>query len=241
MLWNSFYNSGATNIQDVPLLAPKAGVGIPQNFGMTVRQSRLWLRYHGGAIAGAKLGGKAAFPNGINMDLVRLRLAYGRLDWNNFSLVFGQDWSVFAPVNPASLSGFAIPNFAGSGNPWIRAPQIRAELRRNLGDNQSLQWQIAVTDPNVGDYSSVFKTTRTPGIGERGRMPAIQTRLAYSAKLAGSDEEVARLRPEARLLDSLAGVSCNTGDEDDTGHGYRLSRAQPAVELMNGLSLGLYR
>ena len=199
ILLNSFYNSGATNIQDVPLLAPKAGGDTPQNFGMTVRQSRLGLRFQGGEIAGARFsgqaevdffGGKAALPNGINMDIVRLRLAYGRLDWQNFSLVAGQDWSIFAPLNPASLSGFAIPDFAGSGNPWIRAPQIRAEFRRKLGADRSFQWQIAATDPNAGDYPPTFQTTRTPGIGERRQMPAIQTRLVYSAKLAGKNAAV---------------------------------------------------
>jgi hypothetical protein len=46
------------------------------------------------------LGGKTAFSNGINMDLLRLRIALGRMDWKNFSLVAGQDWSVFARLNP---------------------------------------------------------------------------------------------------------------------------------------------
>ena len=62
-------------------------------------------------------GGKAALGNGISMDLFRLRLAFGRLDWTNFALEAGQDWSVFAPLNPTSLASFAIPAMSGSGNP----------------------------------------------------------------------------------------------------------------------------
>src|SRR5579884_1898459 len=109
ILWNSFFNTSGMNNEDVPLLTAKKGTDTFQNFGMTVRQSRLGLRYQGAEIAGAMLsgqvevdlfGGKAAVPNGISMDLVRLRLAYGRLDWKNLSLEAGQDWSVFAPLNP---------------------------------------------------------------------------------------------------------------------------------------------
>src|SRR5262249_55235126 len=101
LLWNSFYNTAATNIQDVPLTVAKRGADPLENFGMTARQSRFGMRYQGPQIGGAKLsgnleldlfGGKAALGNGISMDLVRLRLAYGRLDWQNFSLVGGQDW-----------------------------------------------------------------------------------------------------------------------------------------------------
>lgn len=196
LLWNSFFNTSGTNIEDVPLLSTKKGTD-RQNFGMTGRQSRLGLRYQGGEIAGAKLsgtaevdffGGKAALSNGISMDILRLRLAYGRLEWKKFALVAGQDWSIFAPLNPTSLAGFAIPDLAGSGNPWIRTPQIRAELSSGPSEGTRVQWQIAATDPDVGDFSMAsFQTSRTPGIGERGRMPGLDTRLAWMTKASGKD------------------------------------------------------
>jgi hypothetical protein len=93
---NAFFDTSLNNIEDVPLLASKAGSDpFPDDktFGMTARQSRLGLRYQGPDVAGAKLSGQvevdffegtAAFTNGINMDLLRLRLALGRLDWRNF-------------------------------------------------------------------------------------------------------------------------------------------------------------
>jgi len=178
-------------------LSTKKGTDPFQDFGMTGRQTRLGLRYQGAEIAGAKLsgvaeidffGGQAALTNGINMDLVRLRLAYGRLDWNHFALEGGQDWSVFAPLNPTSLAGFAIPDMSGSGNPWIRTPQVRAEFTSGSSDSSRVLWQIAVTDPNVGDFSTTtFQTARTPGIGEHGRMPGIDTRVAWMGKTDGKD------------------------------------------------------
>jgi hypothetical protein len=122
------------------------------------------------------------------MDLLRLRLALGRLDWTNFSLVAGQDWSVFAPLYPTSLASYAIPAMSASGNPWIRTPQIRGELRHGISDTAKLQWQIAATDPDVGDYQTAqFLTTRTPGIGERGRMPGLDSRLGFTDTVNGHD------------------------------------------------------
>ena len=200
ILLNSFYDTGAVNIEDVPVLSAKRGTDPFENFGMTARQTRLGLRYQGAAVAGGKLsgqveidlfGGKAALPNGINFDIVRLRLAYGRVDWKNFSLVAGQDWEIFAPLNPTSLAGFSVPDFSASGNPWIRTPQIRAELRHTLSEKASMQWQIAATDPNVGDNATVFQTIRTPGIGEHGRMPGIDSRLAFTSRIQGGDATVA--------------------------------------------------
>jgi hypothetical protein len=83
VLWNAFYNTAGTNIEDIPLLATKRGADPYENFGMTARQSRFGLRYQGPEVMGGKLsgnveldlfGGSAALGNGVNMDLVRLRL-----------------------------------------------------------------------------------------------------------------------------------------------------------------------
>ena len=193
ILLNAFFDTSLNNIEDVPLFASKKGSDpFPddKSFGMTARQTRLGLLFHGPDVMGAKVsgqvevdffGGKAALGNGINMDLPRLRLALGRLDWTNFSLVAGQDWSVFAPLNPTSLASYAIPAMSASGNPWIRSPQIRGEMRHGLSDTAKFQWQIAATDPDVGDYQTAqFLTTRSPGIGERGRMPALDSRLGFT-------------------------------------------------------------
>src|SRR5206468_4925671 len=118
------------------------------------------------------LGGKAAFGNGMNMDLFRLRLAFGRLDWEKFSLEAGQDWSVFAPLNPTSLAEFAIPSMSASGNPWIRLPQFRLEAHSPSSSPTRFQLQVAAIDPDMGDFpTAVFTSGRVPGIGERGRAP----------------------------------------------------------------------
>lgn len=200
LLLNAFSDTSLTNIQDIPLFAGKQGsdaLGNDKSFGMTARQSRIGIRYSGPDIRGARLsgqgeidflGGKAAFGNGINMDLVRLRLAFGRLDWQHFSLVAGQDWSVFAPLNPTTLAEFAIPGLSASGNPWIRMPQIRAEFHNNLSDSTKVQFQLAAVDPDMGDYNTAaFSSGRTPGAGERGRYPGADSRLAIMTETGGRE------------------------------------------------------
>ena len=142
ILFNANYlSSGANNI-DIPLFAQKHGTSAEvnhQNFNATLRQSRFGLRYDGKIFDDAKLtgvfefdllGGKPGFPNGMNFDLFRLRLAYGRIDWSNDSLEAGQDWAVFAPLNPTSLASFAIPGFSTSGNLWNRCRRSATSIAR---------------------------------------------------------------------------------------------------------------
>ena len=215
ILLNSFFNTSRGNLEDVPLFAqaPNA-LGDDKNFGMTARQTRFGLRYQGGEIRGAKLsgaveldlfGGKAAFGNGINMDMVRLRLAYGTLDWKHVSLTGGQDWSIFAPLNPTSLAEFAIPEFSTSGNAWIRMPQIRVDLHSASTSPTQVKLQLAAIDPNMGDYAptvvntvdfknqrvttvAVVESGRAPGAGERGRWPGAESRLEVKAKATDPDQ-----------------------------------------------------
>ena len=189
LLFNAFFNDQATNNIDIPLFATPKAPGPTENFGATARQTRLGVNYSGEKAGGADLsaklevdflGGKAGFTNGISMDLVRLRLAYFRMDWTHFSLEAGQDWTIFAPLNPTSLAEFAIPSLSASGNLWIRTPQLRVEWKNHLGGGNVL-WQWALLDPDIGDNAAAYSVARVPKAGELGRLPAVETRFAYSA------------------------------------------------------------
>src|SRR5262249_8343841 len=119
VLTNAFFNTAPTNMQDMPQFVLKQGSESPasdKNFGMTARQTRIGLRFQHSNVVGAKLsgqfefdlfGGKTPLPNGMDMDMFRLRLAFGRLDWTHFAFEAGQDWAVFAPLNPTSLAMYA--------------------------------------------------------------------------------------------------------------------------------------
>ena len=200
LLFNAFYNTAPNNIQDVPLFLSKQGsdpTGGDKNFGMTARQTRLGLRFNEPNVVGARLrgqfefdtfGGKTDLPNGMNMDLFRLRLAYGRLDWRHWAFEAGQDWAVFAPLNPTSYAMYAIPEFAASGNLWIRQPQLRVEYKTGPSDTSHFLWQMSANDPNVGDYpANLFSAARQPGVGERGRMPMMENRFAWTSRVHDRD------------------------------------------------------
>ncbi len=194
LLFNAFSNDTHSNNEDIPSFALPRSAGPVDNFGATARQARLGLSLSGLNAAGAKLsgtletdffGGAPTLSNGVNMDVIRMRLAFGRLDWTHFAVEAGQDWAVFAPLNPTSLAEFAIPEFSSSGNLWIRTPQIRAEWKSGLSHDRGFLWQLAALDPNIGDNPDVFSTARQPGAGELGRLPAVETRLALSGHVAG--------------------------------------------------------
>jgi hypothetical protein len=192
ILLNAGFNGAGLNLEDAGTVVVKPGssnTATEQSFFETARQSRFGIRLNPIEVAGATLtgafemdayGGSAPFSNGINMGLFRLRLAYGRMDWQNVAVEVGQDFSIFAPLNPTSLAMYAVPEFNGSGNPWARVPQIRVEAKQTLNSANRLLYEVAASDPDDGDFSSIFTGARPPGAGEFGRMPAIESRVAWS-------------------------------------------------------------
>lgn len=183
--FNAFGNSGGTNNADDPLFATPTNQG---NVSMSVRQTRLGLKLEGPTIAHAKsrgqieadfFGGFPAVGVGENFGIVRLRLAFARLDWEKTSLEAGQDWTIFAPNNPVSIAAAAIPQMAAAGNPWARLPQIRLERRWASG---KVVWQGAVLSPSTGDSptASTSPFFLQPSTGAASRAPFFQSRVAFN-------------------------------------------------------------
>jgi hypothetical protein len=186
LLFNAGFDGAALNLNNAGSVVEKPGsstTSTNQSFFETPSQTRLGIRLNPTEAAGAQLTGAfemdaysavAPFADGINMGLFRLRLAYGRMDWKNVALEIGQDWSIFAPLNPTSLAMYAVAELNAAGNPWIRLPQIRLEAKQTLNAGNRLLYQIAASDPDDGDFSETFTGTRPVGAGELGRMPAIR-------------------------------------------------------------------
>jgi hypothetical protein len=183
--FNAFGNSGGTNNADDPLFATPTNQG---NVSMSVRQTRLGLKLEGPTVLHAKshgqieadfFGGFPAVGVGDNFGIVRLRLAFVRLDWEKTSLEAGQDWMVFAPNNPVSIAAAAIPQMAAAGNPWARLPQIRVERRWASG---KVLWQGAVLAPSTGDSPTATTSPffLQPTTGAASRVPFFQSRVAYN-------------------------------------------------------------
>lgn len=180
--FNAFGNSGGTNNADVPLFATASG---PSHFSATVRQTRLGLRLEGARVGSARLsgvieadffGGLPAVGIGENFGVVRIRLANAKLDWERTSVTIGQDWMVFAPVNPTSLAAAAIPQMAAAGNPWARLPLVRVDHKLN----KNLTWSGSVLAPQTGDSSAAGGFFLQPNSGASSRTPFFQSRLLFS-------------------------------------------------------------
>jgi hypothetical protein len=183
---NFYGNSGGTSSADVPLFSTPTGGG---GINGTARETRLGLRFEGPQIAGAKSsavvesdfsGGLPAVGIGEDFGVVRLRLAYMRLDWKNTSLEGGQDWTIFAPANPVSLASVGAPEFAASGNLFARIPQIRLQQRWMNG---KVTWDNAIVAPRTGDFPpGTTPIALQPGSGSASRMPAFESRVAFNDK-----------------------------------------------------------
>jgi hypothetical protein len=193
VLLNLFSNRGATDNQDFPSFAlPSRGNN--GNFGATLRQSQIGLEVFGPTWAGAKVSGivqadfSGGFPftwNGVNSGFFRLRTASARMDWENTSLVAGQDDLFFSPLSPTSFASLAIPALTYSGNLWGWIPQLRVEHRFALSDTQTIRLQAGILDNLTGEYPSAVFWSRTPGPGENSGQPSYALRTSWSGDILG--------------------------------------------------------
>ncbi len=188
-LLNLFGNSGTVDNQDVPNLALQPGpVATSGSVGATLRQSEIGLEAYGPTLAGAQIsanvnldfmGGFSNDSNGVTSDLVRLRTATMRMDWNRTSIVGGQDAPFFSPLSPTSFASLGYPEFADAGNLWTWTPQVRVEHRLDISESNRLLLQGGLLDPLSGEapYSQFY---RTPDGGEQSRIPAVGSRVAWT-------------------------------------------------------------
>jgi hypothetical protein len=188
-LFNAFTTRGATNNFDVPDYAtPHYGSESNAGFGATARQSLVGLDMFGPTIAGARSSAEiqmdfyGGFPEtsyGITTGLVRLRTAGLRLDWDNTSLVAGQEAPFFSPLSPTSLVSVANPALASAGNLWVWTPQIFIEHRLTLTEGSSVSLQGGLLDPLTGQLPA-DSYDRAAETGEKSGQPAYAARVAWS-------------------------------------------------------------
>lgn len=126
ILFNSYWNKGILDIQDLPSLALPSFPGAPKpSVGATLRQTTLGVEASGPKFFGAKssagveidfAGGNPTTDFGVTAGLLRLRTAKVGLDWAHTSLSFGQDSLFFSPLSPTSYATVFEPAMSWSGN-----------------------------------------------------------------------------------------------------------------------------
>jgi hypothetical protein len=195
ILLNTSVTRGSVDNLDFPQIAtPPTAPGDSGAFSGSLRQSQIGIEAFGPDIAGARTsanlkfdfaGGFPQTPNGAALGIVRLRTGTIRLDWENTSIVAGQDSLFFAPLTPTSLASLAIPALSYSGNLWSWTPQIRIEHRISLSDGSTLLFQAGILDSLTGDVP--LAGNRIPTVGEQSGQPAYATRIAWTRKAFGRD------------------------------------------------------
>jgi hypothetical protein len=192
VLMNAFRNVGGSNNFDLPDYAEPISQFSPvASVGATLRQSEIGFEIFGPTLAGARTsadvqldfsGGFSNTGNSVNFGIVRLQTASLRMDWENTSVVAGQDSLFISPLSPTSFASLATPAFALAGNLWGWTPQIRVEHRFALSDQQTLTVQAGVLDNLDWEYQG-NQFLREPQAGELSGQPAYAVRTAWSRPL----------------------------------------------------------
>lgn len=189
VLMNAFRNVGGSNNFDIPDYSePVPGAAPVATIGATLRQSQIGLELFGPTVGGARTsadvtldfaGGFAGTGNGVNSGLVRLQTANVRFDWENTSVVAGQDSLFISPLSPTSFATLAEPTFGLAGNLWAWTPQLRVEHRFSLSDQQTVTMQAGVLDNLDWEFphNSYFRSAQA---GELSGQPAYGFRTAWS-------------------------------------------------------------
>lgn len=162
----------------------KPGVSSTNMFTMTARHSRLGIRLTDGTISNPftisgllEVDFAGGFPNSstaARQPLLRLRHAWLEMQLKAISVRIGQDWALVATPFP-STSSFVIG--AGSGNLWMRYPQLA--LRSSYGN---LHLAGSINRPMAGNtkYDAYEKGDLDPiGDGERSGIPWFMLRAGY--------------------------------------------------------------
>ena len=196
LLFNTFINRGSVDNQDFPQIATEPGpLSSDGTFGASVRQSQIGIQGFGPTIAGARTSADVQFdfaggfpdqPNGVAFGIMRLRTAAIRFDWQNTSLIGGQDSLFIAPLAPTSIATLAAPTFSYSGNLWAWTPQFRVEHRFRASEKTSFLVQGGILDSwsGEGPYSQSYRHSTW---GEDSGQPAYAARVAWTQSIAGQD------------------------------------------------------
>ncbi len=195
-LFNMFENRGTVDNIDFPQLAtePKP-LSSGGSFGGSLRQSQIGIQAFGPTIAGARTSADVQFdfasgfpevPDGESFGIMRLRTGTVRFDWENTSVVAGQDTLFFSPLTPTSLATLAAPALAYSGNLWSWTPQLRVEHKFAVSESSSVSLQGGILDSFSGEipFANYY---RYPTWGESSGQPAYAVRVAWTQDVRGKN------------------------------------------------------
>ena len=253
VLFNSYWNKGIVDIQDLPSLALPNFPGAPSpGIGATLRQTTLGIEARGPKLFGAKTraaaeidfaGGSPTTSFGAATGLLRLRTAEVSLDWANTSLELGQDSLFFSPLSPTSYATVLEPAMSWSGNLWVWTPGVVLTHRIALNDESSLVLQGGVLDPLT--EQDPVSPGRVPTAGEASRVPAIAGRIAFDrSKAARYPFTIGfggyRAQQQYGTFPTVASWTLNSDFKADFGRHFQLSGEWYQGQAVGGLGGGIW-
>lgn len=192
VMLNLYTYRGQVDNSDFPAIAvPPDPLGSSGAFGGSLRQSRIGFEVFGPDVWGAHTsasiqfdfaGGFSQTENGNVLGIPRLRTGTIHFDWTNTSLVAGQDYLFFAPLQPTSLAQFADPPLSYAGNLWAWVPQVRVEHRFELGNGRKITVAGGIIDSLSGDLPDPGANL-SPSWGEQSNQPGYAARIALTMPL----------------------------------------------------------
>jgi len=187
ILINGFSNNANTFLDEIPQwVTPPAPPPSLPNVGASAsaRQSRLTLVTYVPEVMGASFrgevdvdffGGLHPSDGGRTWPNLRLRRTRADLEWQNVSVMIGQETPPIADLNPSSLAAIGIPGFTGSGNLYLWIPQVRVQVH-GMVSGVRLGLEGTAMAPNASTpQPDPFYTE--PDQAERSQRPFVEGRL----------------------------------------------------------------
>jgi hypothetical protein len=183
---NGFFLPGAP-AGGIPAIGT-AGYNTDQS-EFTARVSRFWLKVAGPTFLGAKTGAlieadfvgllsSGSTPAAINENgFLRMRHAYGTLDWANTQVLFGQYWDMFAPAAASTVDFRQGATFGTPNNP--RVAQIRVTQKVNFNADNFLKLVVGLQNPT--EDATTGATTGASG----GDVPNVAAQIMFVSKALG--------------------------------------------------------
>ncbi len=233
------HNTNASGPTTTSAGAPAGGS--KQESIFTAKQSRIWFKVAGPTFLGAKTNalveadfyGNSSLSN--EFGNMRMRHAYGTLDWANTQVLFGQFWDVFGPA-AADTIDFRQGGDTGAPNS-PRVPQIRLTQKLNLNADNALKFVVAVQNPvqdSASTGSNAFPTVTANG--GYGDMVNAAGQIMFSSKALGVSPGFMGLgmSPLQVGLFGLFGSERIDGNKAIDSYGYGLYGFVPLVKSRDG-------
>jgi hypothetical protein len=228
-----------------------AGTGTKDESLFTAKQSRFWLRVAGPTFLGAKTNalieadfyGTGSLAN--EFGNMRMRHAYGSMDWANTQVLFGQFWDVFGPAAADTIDFRQGGTTGAPSSP--RVPQIRLTQKVNFNPENTLKFVFALQNP-VQDSATDSTVAGVPGFltsggdnsnsktGGYGSLVNAAGQIVFSSKAIGVSPGFMGLgmSPLQVGLFGLAGSQKIVGNHAVDVYGYGAYGFVPLIKSKDG-------